>query len=92
MVYSNDFSSKSKWLKSLDSEALNDALNEMSFDELLALRDYMIQQELREKDLLLSEEERQKQLQKLLQMTREPETKEDRHRKTRFLCFLSRRR
>ena len=88
MVYSNDFSSKSEWLKSLDSEALNDALNEMSFDELLALRDYMIQQELKKKDLLLSEEERQKQLQKLFQMTREPTKLEQTHKKKRSLRVL----
>ena len=84
MEYSNAFIEKDAWLKTLDREALNDALNEMSFDELLAHRDYMIHQTLGNEHLL-SEEELQKQTRKLQTMTRDPESLDKKkHKSIRF--------
>ena len=72
MEYSDAFVEKTEWLKTLDEEEFNDELNKMSDDELFALMSYYIQQQL-EKDALLSEAEEKDQIERLLQMTREPE-------------------
>ncbi len=64
---------KYEWLKTLDEEVFNDELNKLSDDELFALMSYYIQQHLRE-EFMLSEEEEKAQIERLLQMTREPET------------------
>ena len=71
MKYSPEFLETNARLKTLDEETLNDELNKMTTDELLAHGDYMIQQTLEEKDLL-SEEEAQAHINELLQLTREP--------------------
>lgn len=71
MKYSKEFLETNARLKTLDKEALNDELNKMTFDELLAHRDYMIREELGEENLI-PEERRQEQIKKLQQMTREP--------------------
>lgn len=71
MKYSPEFLETNARLKTLDEETLNDELNKMTADELLAHGDYMIQQTLEEKDLL-SEEEAQAHINELLQLTREP--------------------
>ena len=71
MKYSPEFLEANARLKTLDEETLNDELNKMTADELLAHGDYMIQQTLEEKDLL-SEEEAQAHINELLQLTREP--------------------
>lgn len=71
MKYSPEFLETNARLKTLDEETLNDELNKMTADELLAHGDYMIQQTLEEKDLL-SEEEAQAHIKELLQLTREP--------------------
>lgn len=76
MKYSPEFLETNARLKTLDEETLNDALNNMTADELLAHGDYMIQQKLEDMDQL-SEEEEQAQIEKLLQLTREP-VKEER--------------
>jgi hypothetical protein len=71
LKYSPEFLETNARLKTLDEETLNDELNKMTTDELLAHGDYMIQQTLEEKDLL-SEEEAQAHINELLQLTREP--------------------
>ena len=71
MKYSPEFLETNARLKTLDEETLNDELNKMTTDELLAHGDYMIQQTHEEKDLL-SEEEAQAHINELLQLTREP--------------------
>lgn len=75
MKYSKEFLETNARLKTLDKEALNDELNKMTFDELLAHRDYMIREELGEENLI-PEERRQEQIKKLQQMTREPSAAE----------------
>jgi len=75
LKYSKEFLETNARLKTLDKEALNDELNKMTFDELLAHRDYMIREELGEENLI-SEERRQEQIKKLQQMTREPSAAE----------------
>ena len=64
---------KYEWLKTLDEEVFNDELNKLSDDELVALMSYYIRQHLGG-EFLLSEEEEKAQIERLLQMTREPET------------------
>ena len=71
MKYSPEFLETNARLKTLDEETLNDELNNMTTDELWAHGDYMIQQTLKEEDLL-SEEEAQAHINELLQLTREP--------------------
>ena len=71
MKYSPEFLEANARLKTLDEETLNDALNEMTADELLAHGDYMIQQTIDEENRL-SEEEEQAHINELLQLTREP--------------------
>ena len=71
MKYSPKFLETNARLKTLDEETLNDELNKMTADELLAHGDYMIQQTLKE-EVLLSEEEAQAHINELLQLTREP--------------------
>lgn len=71
MKYSPEFLKSNARLKTLDEETLNDALNEMTADELLAHGDYMIQQTIDEENRL-SEEEEQAHINELLQLTREP--------------------
>jgi len=71
--YSDAFIEKTEWLKTLDEEEFNDELNKLSDDELFALMSYYIQQHLGE-EFMLSEEEEKAQIERLLQMTREPET------------------
>ncbi|MBR3552101.1 MAG: hypothetical protein IKN72_01795 [Clostridia bacterium] len=71
MKYSPEFLEANARLKTLDEETLNDALNEMTADELLAHGDYMIQQTIDEENRL-SEEEEQAHISELLQLTREP--------------------
>lgn len=75
MKYSKEFLETNARLKTLDKEALNDELNKMTFDELLAHRDYMIREELGEENLI-PQERRQEQIKKLQQMTREPSAAE----------------
>ena len=75
MKYSKEFLETNARLKTLDKEALNDELNKMTFDELLAHRDYMIREELGEENLI-PKERRQEQIKKLQQMTREPSVAE----------------
>lgn len=71
MKDSKEFLGTNDRLKTLDDEALNDELNKKSFDELIAHRDYMINQTL-EDEQALSKEEIQEHMNRLLQMTREP--------------------
>ena len=73
MEYPDAFLKKNEWLRTLNAEELNDELNRMSSDELFALMSYYIQQHLGE-EFMLSEEEEKAQIERLLQMTLEPET------------------
>lgn len=71
----NSFQETNARLKTLDGESLNDELNNMTFDELLAHRDSLIKEKFG-KEELLSEEKRQAQIDKLLQKTRDPSESE----------------
>ena len=71
MKYSKDFIGANARLETLDQETLNDELNKMTTDELLKHADCMLQQKLGEENLL-SEEEAQAEVDRLLQLTREP--------------------
>lgn len=75
MKYSPEFLETNARLKTLDEETLNDELNHMTTDELLAHGEYMVQQKLENMDQL-SEEEEQAQIDRLLQLTREPSEEE----------------
>ena len=75
MKYSPEFLETNARLKTLDEETLNDELNHMTTDELLAHGEYMVQQKLEDMDQL-SEEEEQAQIDRLLQLTREPSEEE----------------
>jgi len=75
LKYSPEFLETNARLKTLDEETLNDELNHMTADELFAHGEYMIQQKLEDMDQL-SEEEEQAQIDRLLQLTREPSEEE----------------
>jgi hypothetical protein len=75
LKYSPEFLETNARLKTLDEETLNDELNHMTTDELLAHGEYMVQQKLENMDQL-SEEEEQAQIDRLLQLTREPSEEE----------------
>ena len=71
MKYSPKFLETNARLETLDHETLNDELNKMTTDELLKHADCMLQQKLGEENLL-GEEEAQAEIDRLLQLTREP--------------------